>query len=429
MLEKNNDGNKTNNAMDKKVELMKKFFSDSMAKNHPIQDHPISKTDEYVRNLYIDMLCMVAQYECNDTERGFSLIRRIMSACENTLPLEEYIKHSMEITTEKTAEFIKQCKDNKLCEIFMIDAMLLSCANGTPNAKQVGFIAQFGDMLGFDKDKISDVAKFVLAILEQDTDKYQEILNNENEAIQLNAICYAKEFVCGLIICTSKKMHFYSQKLAKYDLPLKDAESYLISTMDEVKFENLIINDIGKLKLITIKNVTFENCHCLRGSLYLESIDKVTINKCVFKWVGEKNERPGDYSINRAISANLENCQLTVTNTSFSNYEVKRYDTSHYYMDSWYYTGAVLYNQSENDTNNQILFDNCNFSNIHTAQSESGRYGNDAILKENDCFSSVMVTNCHFSNCTCDRSNNCLFYAYNVEQDNNTLVNSNPLYN
>lgn len=122
----------TNKDINKKVETVRRFFSDSKASNHPVKEHPISKTDEYIRNMYFDMLCVAAQYESDDTENAFTLIKRIMSACKNVQPFEEYIRRSMELTVEKTAEFIKQCRDNKLCEIFFVDSLLFSLLKSPP---------------------------------------------------------------------------------------------------------------------------------------------------------------------------------------------------------------------------------------------------------------------------------------------------------
>lgn len=401
-----------------KAEAIRRFFEDCKAENHPIKDHPISQAEEYVRDLYLDMLCVVAQYECSDTENSFKMIRRIMAACNEPQPLSKYIKYSMEINLERAAEFIKQCKDNELCEIFMIDSMLLSCSNGLPNAKQAAFIAQFGDMLEFDKDKIFDAAKFALAILEQDSDKYQEILNDDNEAFQINALCYAREFVSGSIICTSKKKHFYSKKLTQFNVPLEEGKNvWTLSTLDEVKFENLIISNMEYLDLETIKNVTFEGCRCMRGPLKLASIDKVTINNCDFKWEGADYEYENNYIQNRAIEAYLDNCRFVVTNTSFSGYKVRRY-TSYYYTSEYYYTGAVIYGKCS------CLFDNCDFSDIRTEiYNEYGwtKFGQYTIYYSSN--GKAEITNCHFSNCQC---NGKLFYNVSSESGN-VLVNSSPI--
>ena len=205
-------------SVDTKVEAVRRFFADSKPENHPIKEHPVTKQEEYVRDLYLEMLCVMAQYESSNTENAFTLIKRIMAACGETQPLQEYIKRSMELTPERAAEFVKQCKDNGLREIFMVDSMLLFCANGEPNVKQVEFITEFGDMLEFDREQIEDMSRFALAILTQDSDGYQKLLRDENAIVQESLVGYAKEFMCGIIINTSRKMHYYSQKATRFTL-------------------------------------------------------------------------------------------------------------------------------------------------------------------------------------------------------------------
>lgn len=204
------------NEINTKVESVRRFFKENKAANHPITEHPVSEQEEYVRDLYLDMLCVVAQYESVDTENAFTFIKRIMAACEDTQPFDEYIRRSMELTTEKTTEFIMQCKENNLCEIFFVDSLITACANGTPNNKQVSFMAQFGDMLGFDKNKMTAISKFVISILEQDAQKYHDLLTEENRKIQLSVICYAKEYAKNMYRMkinnddTGKYHHFLS---------------------------------------------------------------------------------------------------------------------------------------------------------------------------------------------------------------------------
>lgn len=422
-----------NTQINSKVEAVRRFFADSRASNHPIKEHPVSKADEYVRNLYFDMLCVVAQYECNDTENSFTLIKRIMSACGNVQHLEEYIRRSMELTTEKTAEFIKQCKDNNLCEIFFVDSLLLSCSNGTPNAKQVAFLSQFGDMLGFNKVNMSEMAKFAVAILEQDSEKYQEILEDKNEQIQENILCYAKEFVTGLIIHTSKKAYYFSKELMEYKLTteadgeVKDVVGLFLNGLKYVKFENLIFNFSEGISLKTIENVSFENCHLMACTLSLESIDKIAINNCVFKWdkgnnYVYENDCSNCYYSNKAIKTWLELSEISITNTSFSGFggysHTNRYDCA---------KGTVFYDGYNRNAKgeNKILFDNCDFSDIHVKCSCSGYYGANAILYT-ERYPEVVVTNCHFSNCGSDYNDGRLFSRCLAER-NNKLVNSDKI--
>ena len=106
------------------------------------------------------------------------------------------------ITPERAAEFVKQCKDNGLREIFMVDSMLLSCANGEPNAKQVAFVTEFGDMLGFGQQADDGtMSKFAfLAILACRIRRGIRNFDDEKGGdARRSSLGYAKDFLSGLI--------------------------------------------------------------------------------------------------------------------------------------------------------------------------------------------------------------------------------------
>lgn len=46
---------------------------------NPIQDHPLANADDEVRKMYIDTLCVVAQYENENAEKELAFVERIHS--------------------------------------------------------------------------------------------------------------------------------------------------------------------------------------------------------------------------------------------------------------------------------------------------------------------------------------------------------------
>ncbi len=405
----------TNKDINKKVETVRRFFSDSKASNHPVKEHPISKTDEYIRNMYFDMLCVAAQYESDDTENAFTLIKRIMSACKNVQPFEEYIRRSMELTVGKTAEFIKQCRDNKLCEIFFVDSLLISCSNGTPNAKQIAFLAQYGDMLGFKKAEMTEISEFAAAILKQDSDGYQKILNGNNAYIQEAVLCYTREFVSGLLICTSKKRYYYAPKLI--ETMLCD-EEIVIENVDEIIIENLAfknntieIYNAKKLKIINCMFYDYSNMENNKyyriNAIFMDNINEVYFEKCSFKNCICKGK-------DTAIIHGYYLQKLYISDCKFNNISnpVGYYDSCT--------SGGVIYLCC---TDNKL-------KNIHTDVTINNSEFNDCSVGGHDCgtiiykrgYPVVRIYNSYFSNCR----GYYLFadYSFNLEKDeNNQYIN------
>lgn len=408
-------------SVDTKVEAVRRFFADSKSANHPITDHPVSKQEEYVRDLYLEMLCVMAQYESSNTENAFTLIKRIMAACKETQPLEEYIKRSMELTPERAAEFVRQCKDNGLGEIFMVDSMLLSCANGEPNAKQVAFITEFGDMLGFDREQMKDMSSFTLAILAQDSEGYQKLLRDENAIVQESLVGYAKEFVIGIIVHSNLKMYYYSPKLQSFTWSKDESTSF--NNLDEVRFENLSISR-NSISFQSVKSLEIIGCTFHKSTLILRAIDKTVIDKCDFNWIGHESDTydGSDYKkyyFHRAIRTYLSNAKVTITRTKFDGFRL------HGYRDKYDHSyGAVYYDDYENG-NSTIVFDHCEFSNIHNTRSNDSV--NYAIFAYKGGKHSVTVTNCHFSNCDHTNHGRRLFKCI-AHEENNTRVNSDAIY-
>ena len=427
----------TNKDINKKVETVRRFFSDSKASNHPVKEHPISKTDEYIRNMYFDMLCVAAQYESDDTENAFTLIKRIMSACKNVQPFEEYIRRSMELTVGKTAEFIKQCRDNKLCEIFFVDSLLISCSNGTPNAKQIAFLAQYGDMLGFKKAEMTEISEFAAAILKQDSDGYQKILNKNNAYIQEAVLCYTKEFVEGMILNTSKKLYYYSQNFKEFD------NINILKDYDEIKIENMKIRLKQKeMHISSVKNLILENCYVLSTTLCLSSIEKIKINNCNFKWDRKprytyEKGKSNVYYCNRAIEADLYNSKIMISNTKFSDFSIYSFNAFDYRLNGFGVGAVFCAYGKQNDQKNDfvdITFENCEFTNIQTdCEDKFYEYGYSVFYASPLAYYyEVSVKDCYFSNCktTYNSTYTKYLFGYNFiefKAKNNKLIDSDIL--
>lgn len=379
-------------SINQKVEAVRRFFADSKATNHPIKEHPVSKIEEYVRDLYLDMLCVVAQYESNDTENAFTLIRRIMAACKKPQQLEEYIKRSMEITPERTAEFIKQCKDNGLCEIFMVDSMLLSCSNGVPNGKQVEFLTQFGDMFGLGKDTTAALAGLVYAILGQDFEQLaQAVKKCEVLAFDLQCLsCYITPITDKIIKLKGKNLYYYSLTpvpFVEYDEKGKPRFEQF-ENMDTVVFRNLIIK--CPITFSAIKRVLFIDCQFIDLEQYMlvqcESVENIEVINCKVQ-------------TKKCTFLEVFGCKSNIT------------ITNSFFYDGW----EVLIGDVSSFT-----LENCVFSNCHPMCGAKALFtlGNSPIIR---------MSECHFVNCQGDY----LFHTddgkINMKEKNNSFNKCPPI--
>ncbi len=410
--------------MNAKVGQLRTFFKKNQPKSHPITDHPISACEEYARGLYFDMLCVMAQYENDDTENQFRFIQRIMAACEEFMPIAEHSKRAMELSADKVTEFLKQCKDNKLEAIFFIDSLLISCANGAPNAKQVEFLAEIGDVMGFDKAKMQYLSELAVSILEQDSERYQAVNKGYEEAekdeVLKSILCYTKEFVSGWLIDTPKYCHLYSPKLP--DEPLEGGNK-LLNDLDTVIIENqLLIN----FRFESIKTVILRNCRIEKVGLNFTAIQKIIIENCCFD-INE--EKPKNYCSNRAITINTTNCNFSVKKCSFFN--CHSFVPNGYYNKGPFFGSVICFRKSNVRSNNQIMLEDCDFRNNSIRWEHHSCDLRGIILYSDDPSDSISIKNSCFYNCTAEycanRTDTGLFRsAGKLEIENNTYIQCNP---
>lgn len=399
-----------------KVEQIRAFFKKNQPKSHPITEHPISKCDEYTCGLYFDMLCVIAQYENEDTENTFRFIQRIMASCNGSLSITEYSKRAMEITTEKISEFLKQCKDVELQEIFFIDSLLISCANGSPNQKQIEFLAEIGDVIGFDKKKLKYLSDLAVSILEQDSEKYHKANgayeDEDKVRILEKVICYSKLFVDGIIIDTQKNKYYYS--LEKSEFLLKNVT---FSNMECIIIENKIISGCD-IKFISSKKIILKNCEIkeLTVPLSFDSVEDIIIDSCKFTNCGkDRRDNGGAILIKGAIN------NIKVIYSHFLNCTVGgKYDGRY---------GGVMQIDNPNYWNggfSEIIFSDCEF---YDCSAEKG-----AICAYN--YQKVIAQNCYFNKCHSREKG--LFYSYSEFREkgneivyvgeNNKFVNCSTEY-
>lgn len=361
----------------KQVELIRTSFLKNLASAHPLKEHPIDNCEEYVQKLYIDALTVTAQYENKNAETANKFIQRIMAGAGLKEPFTEHLKNAFEITPERYGEFLKQCAENKLTDIFLIDSMIIACAAGEPNKKQVDFVAETADMLSVRKNRFEWLTGIAKCILMQSSEEYEavceKIPHDEKNEIIPQIVCYLKEFVCGVLVDTDDLYWVYSrEKTDLYD------HGITVHDRTKVIFEN-IITDYG-ISLSSCNHVEFKNCELV----YVKhnNVGEAHYDSCIF-----------DGKTNWSAIFDYSNTEINVlfTNCKFANY--KAGETK---LNKGIYTVS-------------ITADNCKFANI-------SRYSNRKLLLNNG---EHVVKNCEFINCGNESD---LWYSNEVTQENNTFI-------
>lgn len=268
------------------VDKIRSFLEKKQPKNHPILEHPLEQQEEYVQMLYIDILCIFAQYDNAGITSALNFVQRLMAGLNMTEPVTDHMTEAMELSVERFEEFIVQCQEHKLEDIFLLDAMLLSCAAGAPKKKQLEFLAQTADALRLSKSRVEWLSRLACVILEQDSEAYHglcdELPDDFRNSFLTQIVCYLKQFIVGVVVDTDELLYIYAPEKTVYDL----TSNGVLFTNRNVIFENLIImlkKDWQNLKFQNCDTVLIRNC-AFSGCLFeLRAVSNVTLTNCEFE--------------------------------------------------------------------------------------------------------------------------------------------------
>lgn len=364
----------------KQVELIRTSFLKNLASAHPLKEHPIDNCEEYVQKLYIDALTVTAQYENKNAEDANKFIQRIMAGAGLKEPFTEHLKNAFEITPERYGEFLKQCAENKLTDIFLIDSMIIACAAGEPNKKQVDFVAETADMMAVRKNRFEWLTGVAKCILMQSSEEYkavcEKIPHDEKNEILPQIVCYLKEFVSGVLLDTDDFYWVYSREKTEF----KQDGDQTIEVRDRTKvvFENIITEQ--DIVLSSCNQVEFKNCELA----YVEhnNVGEARYDKCIFDG---KN-----YSWASIFYYSDTKMNVLFTNCKFANYQI---------TDRGGLSRSVVVS---------ITADHCKFSNISCRYNYGLLYNGKHVVK-----------NCEFINCG---SKSMLWDSSCVTEENNTFI-------
>lgn len=390
----------------KSVGNLRAYFKSQKANVYPITEHPLEKSDSYIKGIYIRMLCAILQYDIQPQEAQVLFVQRLMKGIGMTEPIKEYMKRALEIDENFAEEFIRQLKDNNLKYNFVVDALILVGSLGDFNKNHIEFISELCEMLLLTKKDVNFLVQIALSILEQSTERYSEIYDKMQDMQTISDFkCYYKNFFTGKLRDTNLMLHFYSYEKMQWNID--DYKKKAIEFSKEtVIFENYNI-DLSKrnFKFTDCKNIKFINCDFIGEGQPINFLNcnEINIIDCSFS-----------NFFNRTIT--LTSCNnITIIQSDFK--KCSKTDSSHAYG------GVIFYDKLDS-----ISIKSCKFSNCFIKTTESRYYyARGAILYVNNSIKNVNIENNDFDFCECDgrTETKVLFYGINNKKEgfkNNTIT-------
>lgn len=81
-----------------KILKMRLKIKDMKAQVYPIVNPELLGLDEYIKSLYIKLLCTIILYENDPLEMQVLYLKRIMQGMDIEDPIEEYMKKALELS-------------------------------------------------------------------------------------------------------------------------------------------------------------------------------------------------------------------------------------------------------------------------------------------------------------------------------------------
>lgn len=298
------------------------------AKQYSITEHPLSKSDEHIKKLYITVLSSVMQYDGKPIEDRLIFLSRIMQGCNIDINLMDVIRDGMNIDNDLYDEFIAQINKANLQYNFVVDALIISYCDSKIESKSIEYIAEIASTLSISNDNMKILCNIASIILMQN----QKIFKKNFDFIKPKLhyfICYTKEFVDGLLCDNEEVFCFRGKKLIDFykedivdsrkveitnanvhlkgeELKLKDNESIFINKCNFILEKMIIEKEKTSFSLFGADRRVEQDEYLL-----IESSSNINISDIVFEMVGKEIEP--EYNILKIKACgniNLENIKF-----------------------------------------------------------------------------------------------------------------------
>lgn len=314
-------------------------FREQMKKNkgevYPIEGHTLLQkdVDEYTKETYLKMLCVIMRYDGQGSEEQATFIKRLIKGIGGQGSFEEYLRKAMEVDIKFFDEALKQIKENELKYIFTIDSILITYIASNVTDEQISFVAELSEMVGISKDEMELISKIVRTVLEQDNKGYLEICKSietiqEKEKILVPFYPYAKQFVGGVIKEVGKCD--MEDDYDEYFFDEYNEDNKSIYYLDYPKIRDII--EFGKFKwrVLDVKKdrmFLISDSFVSKRSFDEDSQNYLYEKSDIREWLNGKfiNNNFDDFEQKRIILTELEDIKIKDKVFLLSENEVKKY--------------------------------------------------------------------------------------------------------
>ena len=157
------------------------YIDQNKAKNYPIENSMLSKTNDFLKNGYLRMLAVILQSGKTVTEGQLNLYERIVEGAESINSAEEYMRQALEIDIQGYLEFVNECRKTPLVYRFVLDSLVL-IGDGEKEENTLKLDAYICESLRIRKEELYYLIIFAKMILAPKEENVNLILESVDES-------------------------------------------------------------------------------------------------------------------------------------------------------------------------------------------------------------------------------------------------------
>lgn len=265
----------------KNIEGIRHLMKDMKAEKYAIINPDLVEVDEYIKNLYIKVLCTVIQYDNDPSDMQVLFLKRIVCGMKLDDSVEEYMRKALEISEDDIHEFISIFTEQKYKYYFALDGLLLvSMGNG--KGMNYEYLAELVELIEINKMDLEYISLVARSVLQQESSFYEQAKTLINDRVSvLDFTPYISNYYVGAVVNTDVEKHYLA--------PDKSISSGIICSSSyrerKVTFENLEISLNDRWTFEGCEEVVFRNCNIVGGNncFVFNRVGKIVFDSCEMK--------------------------------------------------------------------------------------------------------------------------------------------------
>lgn len=313
-----------------KIEGIRRVMEDLKGEEYALTNSELVDLDEYIKALYLKMLCTVVHFGGDPAEMQILYLNRILHGMRLEGTVEEHMRKALEISDTDIREFVTMVKEGNIRYYFTLDGLLLA-SMGYLGHSRYGYLAEIIEVIDVTKDDLEYLCLVAKSVLQQQSSLYDDAKMKRNQRVeQADFTPYLKNYYAGAIIDTDQEAYYSAP-----DKKLSDTIEYPIMYKDKkVVFENVAISMDKDWVFERCEEVVFKNCDISTASKWsnrFKSVDTITIENCTI--TGFQNRFARTTSVNNLYIYDSEfiNCGcngkggiIYAEGENFSNISIER---------------------------------------------------------------------------------------------------------